>query len=273
MTRTNTYRCGLLFRLASFWIGVHYSSFDRRFCINFLPFVTFWLALPGGQVPKSANATPEPAVDSMGIPTSCGKPLCSPDAHHPLCKLHQPAAQATPDCVPQSLLMRLAGIAAECSDPDTTDALDALIAATQQATPEPASKHRPSPEWYAAMIKETMDDDFAIGPAFPATPEPVGEVVAWQRRDRNIVTGEWSEWHEDDDIEEELDPEWAERRPLFTRPAPGVPELTDAMLIAGLKECEPLGELIDWREGFGRDEMRAVWDAMLAAAQAKGGAA
>lgn len=57
-----------------------------------------------------------------------------------------------------------------------------------------------------------------------ATPEPVGEVVAWQRRDRNIVTGEWSEWHEDDDIEEELDPEWAERRPLFTRPAPGVPE-------------------------------------------------
>ena len=23
MTRTNTYRCGLLFRLASFWIGVH----------------------------------------------------------------------------------------------------------------------------------------------------------------------------------------------------------------------------------------------------------
>ena len=57
-----------------------------------------------------------------------------------------------------------------------------------------------------------------------ATPEPVGEVVAWQRRDRNIVTGEWSEWHEDDDIEEELDPEWAERRPLFTRPAPGVPD-------------------------------------------------
>lgn len=61
-------------------------------------------------------------------------------------------------------------------------------------------------------------------PAAQATPEPVGEVVAWQRRDRNIVTGEWSEWHEDDDIEEELDPEWAERRPLFTRPAPVVPE-------------------------------------------------
>ena len=61
-----------------------------------------------------------------------------------------------------------------------------------------------------------------------ATPEPVGEPVAWQRRDRNIVTGEWSEWREDDDPEEELDPEWAERRPLFTRPAP--------------VETEPVGE-------------------------------
>lgn len=59
MTRTNTYRCGLLFRLASFWIGVHYSSFDRRFCINLLPFVTFWIALPGGHVPKPVNAPPE----------------------------------------------------------------------------------------------------------------------------------------------------------------------------------------------------------------------
>lgn len=44
--------------------------------------------------------------------------------------------QATPASAPQSLLMRLAGIAAECSDPDTTDALDALIATTQQATPD-----------------------------------------------------------------------------------------------------------------------------------------
>ncbi len=35
-----------------------------------------------------------------------------------------------------ALLMKLAAIAAECSDPDTTDALDALIAA--QPTPEPS---------------------------------------------------------------------------------------------------------------------------------------
>jgi hypothetical protein len=52
MARTSTYRCGLLVRLASFWIGLHYSSFDRRFCFNPLPCVTFWLTLPGGHIPR-----------------------------------------------------------------------------------------------------------------------------------------------------------------------------------------------------------------------------
>ena len=30
------------------------------------------------------------------------------------------------------------------------------------------SKHRPDRQWYARMIQETLDDDFAIGPAFDA---------------------------------------------------------------------------------------------------------
>ena len=30
------------------------------------------------------------------------------------------------------------------------------------------SKHRPSHQWYARMIQETLDDDFVIGPAFDA---------------------------------------------------------------------------------------------------------
>jgi len=117
--------------------------------------------------------------------------------------------QATPASAPQSLLMRLAGIAAECSDPDTTDALDALIAATQQATPEPAqadsSEHLRVIASLGAALRRlsfaaqtsggTVGPDAelqaAIGQAeqalsfggiaqamFPATPEPVGEVVA-----------------------------------------------------------------------------------------------
>lgn len=52
MSRTTTYRCGLLFRLASAWVGVHYSSHDRRFCINLLPCVTLWLTLPGSHIPR-----------------------------------------------------------------------------------------------------------------------------------------------------------------------------------------------------------------------------
>lgn len=40
------------------------------------------LALP-------AQPAREP-VDDLGMPTSCGKPLCSPGDHHPLCKLHEP---------------------------------------------------------------------------------------------------------------------------------------------------------------------------------------
>lgn len=44
-------RCGLLFRATSFWVGMHYSNFDKRFCINLLPCITFWITLPGGHIP------------------------------------------------------------------------------------------------------------------------------------------------------------------------------------------------------------------------------
>lgn len=44
-------KAGMLFRLGSAWIGVHYSSYNRRFCINPLPFVTVWVCLRGGKVP------------------------------------------------------------------------------------------------------------------------------------------------------------------------------------------------------------------------------
>lgn len=52
MTRTTTLRCSLLLRLSSFWVGVHWSAFDRRFCINPWPCVTFWITLPGGHLPR-----------------------------------------------------------------------------------------------------------------------------------------------------------------------------------------------------------------------------
>ena len=42
---------GALFQCGGFWVGVHYSRYNRRFCINLLPCFTFWVALPGGYKP------------------------------------------------------------------------------------------------------------------------------------------------------------------------------------------------------------------------------
>jgi hypothetical protein len=42
---------GVLFRMTSLWVGVHYSYHNRRFCINLVPCVTLWVTLEGGNVP------------------------------------------------------------------------------------------------------------------------------------------------------------------------------------------------------------------------------
>lgn len=45
-------KAGSLFRLGSAWVGGgHWSPYNRRLCINVLPFVTVWVALPGGNAP------------------------------------------------------------------------------------------------------------------------------------------------------------------------------------------------------------------------------
>jgi len=36
-------RWGILFRLESFWIGIHHSKYAQRTCINFLPCLTLWI--------------------------------------------------------------------------------------------------------------------------------------------------------------------------------------------------------------------------------------
>ena len=42
---------GILFRWASCWIGAHYNPYNRRWCINVVPFVTVWVTLKGGKTP------------------------------------------------------------------------------------------------------------------------------------------------------------------------------------------------------------------------------
>jgi hypothetical protein len=43
VNKQKTPKIGFLFRLGSFWIGVHYSKNTRRTCINFLPCCTIWI--------------------------------------------------------------------------------------------------------------------------------------------------------------------------------------------------------------------------------------
>lgn len=45
------FKCGLLFRTGSCWIGAHWSPHNKRLCVNFLPFITFWVTWPGGITP------------------------------------------------------------------------------------------------------------------------------------------------------------------------------------------------------------------------------
>ena len=47
-------------------------------------------------VPNAPQPAQQEPVDSMGMPLSCGKPLCSPGDHHPLCKLAEQPAQRKP---------------------------------------------------------------------------------------------------------------------------------------------------------------------------------
>ena len=48
-------KTGWLVRWGSAWVGVHWSPENKRFCINLLPFCTFWVTLPGGITPKDCD--------------------------------------------------------------------------------------------------------------------------------------------------------------------------------------------------------------------------
>ena len=48
---TDRWRCGVLFRWGSLWVGAHYAANHKRLCINLIPCVTIWIVAPGGDVP------------------------------------------------------------------------------------------------------------------------------------------------------------------------------------------------------------------------------
>lgn len=49
--QTRTLRVGILCRYSSLWVGVHWSSYNKRLCINLFPCVTVWVVFPGGYLP------------------------------------------------------------------------------------------------------------------------------------------------------------------------------------------------------------------------------
>lgn len=53
-------RSGWVFNPNGWWLGVHYSSYNKRYCINVIPCITIWVVKPGGKIPKrNGKSSPE----------------------------------------------------------------------------------------------------------------------------------------------------------------------------------------------------------------------
>lgn len=48
-------KAGIIFQRGALWIGVHYSDCEHRYCINLVPFLTFWIAATSGRGPKKQS--------------------------------------------------------------------------------------------------------------------------------------------------------------------------------------------------------------------------
>lgn len=48
-------KIGILFNLRAFWVGAHYSSYNKRLCVNLVPFITVWTVFEGGKTPNKAE--------------------------------------------------------------------------------------------------------------------------------------------------------------------------------------------------------------------------
>lgn len=42
---------GLIVNWRSLWVGAHWSTFNKRLCVNLIPCVTLWVTAKGGNVP------------------------------------------------------------------------------------------------------------------------------------------------------------------------------------------------------------------------------
>lgn len=47
----NQHMVGVLFNPGAWWLGVHYSPFNRRVCVTLIPMLTLWFTFRGGRAP------------------------------------------------------------------------------------------------------------------------------------------------------------------------------------------------------------------------------
>jgi hypothetical protein len=52
MAKSKNKNAGILISKASFWMGMHWSRYNKRICINLIPFFTVWFCYSGGVTPK-----------------------------------------------------------------------------------------------------------------------------------------------------------------------------------------------------------------------------
>ena len=48
-------RVGCLFQRGGLWIGIHYSPFNKRYCVNLIPCFTIWFTMEGGKTPMQCK--------------------------------------------------------------------------------------------------------------------------------------------------------------------------------------------------------------------------
>lgn len=46
---------GVLFNKHALWVGLHYSPYNKRWCLNLLPCLTVWFTKAGGTVPTRSK--------------------------------------------------------------------------------------------------------------------------------------------------------------------------------------------------------------------------
>ena len=46
---------GLIFQVGAWWLGAHYSTDNKRLCINIIPCFTIWIAAKDGITPHKKS--------------------------------------------------------------------------------------------------------------------------------------------------------------------------------------------------------------------------